>query len=128
MREDFSILSSELHLKFQVNKYNFHFFSKRQHFVKMPPNVLFLSLRMCIFLFILFTTPSTPALCGILDLSSPNRGLNPRSLQWKNRALTTGLLGKSLYIFISDLYLGSSLALNCIHFIISRVCKTSVEK
>ena len=33
--------------------------------------------------------------------SFPTRGLNPHPLHWKHEVLTTGLLGKSLYLLIS---------------------------
>ena len=72
MREDFSILPSELHLKIQVKKYNFHFFSKEATFCENAPKcIISISPNVHIFYFIL--PPPTPALCDMLDLSSPNR-------------------------------------------------------
>ena len=72
MREDFSILSSELHLKIQVKKYNFHFFPKEATFCENAPKCI-ISISPNVYIFIYFILPPTPALCGMLELSSPNR-------------------------------------------------------
>ena len=47
-----------------------------------------------IYLYFLFSFCLCCVACGILV---PDQGLNPGSLQWKHRAITTGPLGKFPY-------------------------------
>ena len=123
MREDFSILSSELHLKIQVKKYNFHFFPKEATFCENAPKCIISISPNVYVLFILFCPP--PAHHVACWSLVPQTGIEPTlpMVEEQNRNHRTAREVPGY--FISDLYLGSSLAVSCIRFIISRVCKTS---